>query len=218
MGSGSGEINVTESTFIDNYALTVGGAISIEASAVTLNQSNFYNNTATKGGALYVGGVGTDNYIYSSVFEGNEAIGEGDAMNGLGGAIDWVASSGTIIDTRFTRNFADYGGGVYFGGRSNESTIDKCIFEENEAKYNGGAIDCNSSKMYLTNTVFDGNIAQFGAALCRETNAKSGSGVNNTFKNNHAYISGAALGWMGSIGINIIIFNFIIYNFKNITR
>ena len=63
VGSGSGEINVTESTFIDNYALTVGGAISIEASAVTLNQSNFYNNTATKGGALYVGGVGTDNFI-----------------------------------------------------------------------------------------------------------------------------------------------------------
>ena len=209
VGHGSTEINVTKSTFSDNYAITVGGAISIEASAVTLNESNFYNNTATKGGALYVGGEGTDNYIYSSVFEGNKAINEKEPMNALGGAIDWVASSGTIVDTRFTSNYADYGGGVYFGGRSNESTIKHCLFEDNEAKYNGGAIDCNASKMYLTNTVFDGNIAQFGAALCRETNAKSGSGENNTFKNNHAYISGAALGWMGSVGIKITNYTFI---------
>ena len=209
VGHGSTEINVTKSTFSDNYAITVGGAISIEASAVTLNESNFYNNTATNGGALYVGGEGTDNYIYSSVFEGNKAINENEPMNALGGAIDWVASSGTIVDTRFTSNYADYGGGVYFGGKSNESTIKHCLFEDNEAKYNGGAIDCNASKMYLTNTVFDGNVAQFGAALCRETNAKSGSGENNTFKNNHAYISGAALGWMGSVGINITNYTFI---------
>ena len=154
--------------------------------------------------------VGTDNYIYGSVFEGNNAISSNEtSMDGLGGAIDWVASSGTIIDTRFTSNYADYGGGVYFGGKSNESTIKNCIFEDNQAKYNGGAIDCNASKMYLTNTVFDGNVAQFGAALCRETNAKSGSGENNTFKNNHAIVAGAALGWMGSIGIKITNYTFI---------
>ena len=70
VGSGSGEINVTKSTFSDNLALTVGGAISIEASSVTVNESNFYYNNATDGGALYVGGEGTDNYIYSSCFEG----------------------------------------------------------------------------------------------------------------------------------------------------
>jgi predicted outer membrane repeat protein len=208
VGSGSGQINITGSTFTENIAYTLGGAIRIEASAVTVNTSNFYNNSAQKGGALYVGGVGTNNYIYSSLFEGNIATGTGH-MDGLGGAIDWVASSGTIIDTQFIHNCADYGGGVYFGGRSDESIITSCIFTDNHAKYNGGAIDCNASKMYLTHTIFDGNYAQFGAALCRETNAKSGSGENNTFKNNHAYISGAALGWMGSVGITITNYTFI---------
>ena len=130
-------------------------------------------------------------------------------MNGLGGAIDWVASSGTIVDTRFTDNHADYGGGVYFGENSINSRIENCLFEGNDAKYNGGAIDCNASSMYLTNTVFDGNVAQFGAALCRETNAKRGSGANNTFKNNHAIVVGAALAWMGSIGIKIKNYTFI---------
>ena len=210
VGSASGEINITKSTFRDNVALTTGGAISIDASAVTVNASNFYNNNATKGGALYVGGIGTDNYIYGSVFEGNNAISSSEtAMDGFGGAIDWVASSGTIVDTRFTDNHADYGGGVYFGKNSIDSRIENCLFEKNDAKYNGGAIDCNASSMYLTNTVFDGNVAQFGAALCRETNAQSGSGENNTFKNNHAYVSGAALGWMGSVGITIINYTFI---------
>ncbi|WP_296887139.1 Ig-like domain repeat protein [uncultured Methanobrevibacter sp.] len=210
VGSASGEINITKSTFRDNIAVTTGGAISIDASAVTVNASNFYNNNATRGGALFVGGVGTDNYIYGSVFEGNNAISTNEtAMNGLGGAIDWVASSGTIVDTRFTDNHADYGGGVYFGENSINSRIQNCLFEGNDAKYNGGAIDCNSSSMYLTNTVFDGNVAQFGAALCRETNAKSGSGANNTFKNNHAIVVGAALAWMGSIGIKIKNYTFI---------
>ncbi|WP_296878470.1 Ig-like domain repeat protein [uncultured Methanobrevibacter sp.] len=210
VGEGSGEINVTKSTFRDNVAVFTGGAISIVASSVTVNASNFYNNNANKGGALYVGGVGTDNYIYGSVFEGNNAISSNEtAMDGLGGAIDWVASSGTIIDTRFTDNHADYGGGVYFGKNSIDSRIENCVFEENHAKYDGGAIDCNASTMVLLNTVFDGNVAQFGAALCRETNAKSGSGANNTFKNNHAIVAGAALGWMGSIGIKITNYTFI---------
>ena len=209
VGSESGEINITNSTFRENHAVNYGGAINIEASSVTVNGSNFYDNTAIKGGALYVGGSGTTNYVYSSVFKGNKAIGTGEDMNGLGGAIDWVASSGYIIDSEFTSNCADYGGGVYFGGKSDKSVITNCVFTDNHAKYNGGAIDCNASSMYLTNTLFDGNYAQFGAALCRETHAKSGSGENNTFKNNHAYVSGAALGWMGSVGIKITNYTFI---------
>ena len=215
VGSKSGEINITNSTFRYNHAITTGGAVSINASAVTVNASNFYYNDAVRGGALFVGGNGTSNYIYSSVFEGNKAIGELNTtsgqskMNGLGGAIDWVASSGYIYNSNFTSNCADYGGGIYFGGKSNESVIDNCLFENNKAKYNGGAIDCNASKMYLTNTIFDANVAQFGAALCRETNAQSGSGENNTFKNNHAIVTGAALAWMGSIGIKIVNYTFI---------
>jgi hypothetical protein len=203
VGSGSGEINVTDSTFRDNYALTTGGAISIDASSVTVNGSNFYDNNAVNGGALYVGGDGTTNYVYSSIFEGNKANG------GVGGAIDWVASSATIQDTALTGNYANYGGGIYFGGNAAESRINDCNFTDNHARYKGGAIDCNSSAMYLTNTTFDNNWAQYGAALCREVNAKGGHGENNTFINNHAYVSGAALGWMGSVNITIINYKFI---------
>ena len=208
VGVGSTEIKVITSNFTHNYAKTTGGAISIVASAVTINASNFYYNNATRGGALFVGGEGTANYIYSSLFQGNVAKGQTPG-EGLGGAINWVASSGYLNDTKFISNCADYGGGLFFGGRSDESRISGCEFIDNHAKYNGGAIDCNASKMFLSHTIFDGNYAQFGAALCREINAQSGSGENNTFKNNHAYVSGAALGWMGSVGIKITNYTFI---------
>ncbi|WP_458405217.1 Ig-like domain repeat protein, partial [Methanobrevibacter sp.] len=203
VGTELGNVTITGSTFTANRAYLYGGAISLNSSSVTVNQSNFYDNTALEGGALYVGGESETNYIYTSVFEGNTATA------GNGGAIDWVAASGTIIDSNLTRNFAMYGGGIYFGGLSAESRIEGCIFTDNHAKYNGGAIDCNASKMYLSDTKFDGNYAQFGAALCREVNAKGGSGSNNLFINNHAYVSGAALGWMGSVGITIVNYTFI---------
>ena len=203
VGSDSGKINITNSTFSENHALSTGGAVSLEASSVTVNGSNFYDNYAINGGALHVGAEGITNYVYNSIFERNKANG------GIGGAINWIASSGTIVNSELTSNCADYGGGLYFGNKSSESVISNCVFTDNHAKYTGGAIDCNASKMVLTNTVFDANYAQYGAALCRDVNAKNGSGYNNTFKNNHAYVSGAALGWMGSIGITIVNYTFI---------
>ena len=209
VGALTGYTNITGATFTNNGAVNYGGAINLIASSVTVNESNFYDNYAVRGGALYVGGDGHTNYIYSSLFKGNKAISDKTDMDGFGGAIDWVASSGYIIESEFIDNCADNGGGVYFGGRSHESKIERCNFTNNQAKYNGGAIDCNASKMYLTNTLFDGNVAQFGAALCREINAKEGSGENNTFINNHAIVAGAALAWMGSVGINITNYTFI---------
>ena len=91
VGSSSGEINVTKSNFRDNQALTSGGAISIDASAVTINESNFYDNQAVNGGALYVGGNGTTDYIFSSIFEGNKANG------GVGGAVEVSTSEVRLL-------------------------------------------------------------------------------------------------------------------------
>ncbi|MBE6503867.1 MAG: hypothetical protein E7Z76_06245, partial [Methanobrevibacter sp.] len=203
VGGDSEKINITESTFSENYATLKGGAVDIRVSSVIINASNFYYNNATDGGALYIGGQGHMNYVYSSIFVGNRA------NKGTGGAIDWVASSGTIIDSDLTGNCANYGGGIYFGGLAAQSIVRRCNFTDNHAKYTGGAIDCNSSKLLLYDSRFDSNYAQFGAALCREVSAIGGNGSNNLFINNHAYVSGAALGWMGSADIKIINYTFI---------
>ncbi|WP_296894419.1 Ig-like domain repeat protein [uncultured Methanobrevibacter sp.] len=204
IGSATGYTNITGSTFADNGAINNGGAINLVASSVTVNESNFYDNSAVNGGALYVGGEGTTNFVYSSAFVNNTAT------SGRGGAIDWVAAKGEIIGSNFTENSAEYGGGVYFGLKSKNSQIKNVIFTGNSATKNGGAIDWNSTDGELYNTQFISNYAgEYGAALCREANATGGHGNNNSFTSNHAGIAGAALAWMDSVGISITNYTFI---------
>ena len=204
VGDESKKIEIFNSTFSRNNAYENGGAINVEGSNVTVNLTTFTDNTALEGGAIYVGGSGESNYVHSSVFEGNNATG------GRGGAIDWVVSAGQIIDSNFTKNLAQYGGGVYIGGNSSNSRIENVRFVENSAVKNGGAIDWNATGGQLYNTTFISNYAgEYGAALCREANATGGSGKNNTFISNHAGISGAALGWINVKKIGIVNYTFI---------
>ena len=194
----SGHTNVTNVTFDRNNAAVDGGAINLIASGVRLNDTRFYNNTAQRnGGAVYVGGVGTTNVVYNSGFVDNKA-------NSHGGAIDWRASAGEIMNTNFQRNSAEYGGAIYLNGISSGSKISRVYFGQNTATKNGGAIDCNATLMNLTHTKFVSNRAdEYGAALCRESEATGGFGVNNTFDKNHAGISGAALAWLDVDNIKI---------------
>ena len=203
VGGNCNEINIIQSNFSENNATVKGGAINVESSSIIINASKFFDNCAGDGGALYVGGQSNVNNIYSSIFKGNKAYG------GFGGAINWEMASGMILDSALTGNCADYGGALYIGGFTVETIVKYCNFTDNHAKYSGGAIDCNSSKLYLSESRFDANWAQFGAALCREINAHGGNGSNNVFINNHAFVSGAALGWMGSLNITIVNYTFI---------
>ncbi|WP_058738266.1 Ig-like domain-containing protein [Methanobrevibacter millerae] len=198
VGSDSGNINITNSGFLRNNAITIGGAIDLTASSVAVNNTYFRENTASEGGAIFVGGTGENNFINSSYFTNNIAT------YGKGGAINWNASAGQIFNTNFTQNSAEYGGAVYIGGNSDNSQITNVTFTGNNATYNGGAIDWNATGGKLYNTTFISNYAgEYGAALCRESGATGGSGRNNTFRLNHADIAGAALAWMNVTGIHI---------------
>ena len=203
IGGVGGNATIFNSTFSNNYATVSGGAIDLNASAVNVTYSQFYDNNAHDGGAIYVGGTGQTNYIYRSAFERNNATG------GRGGAINWLASEGVILESNFTENYATYGGAVYMGGTSSGSQINKVIFDSNFAYENGGAIDWNSTGGQLHNTLFINNKAKYGAALCRESNATNGGGKNNTFISNHAFVAGAGLAWMSSAGIKINNYSFI---------
>ena len=203
IGGDSGHTNITNVTFTRNGAYNDGGAINLVASGVSLNDTRFYSNTALRnGGAVYVGGQGSTNVIFESIFDKNEA-------GNRGGAIDWLAQKGNITYSNFTRNSAHNGGALYLNGKSSESVLSHLIFEENVATGNGGAIDCNATLVNLTHTQFTSNRADYGAALCRESGATGGFGINNTFTKNHAYGSGAALAWLGVSNIHINNYTFI---------
>lgn len=205
VGSNSGNVTVLYSNFTENSAVSNGGALALKASGVNITHVLFKSNEAGEsGGALYVGGTGTRNVVWYTVFENNTA-------KDHGGAINWLANSGEVFYSNFTNNSAVYGGGIYLNHISSSSKIVNVIFTGNRATKNGGAIDCNASYMGLNNTQFISNYAgEYGAALCREADAEHGYGGNNTFISNYAGIAGAALAWLDVD--EIAIHNYIFYN------
>ena len=141
--------------------------------------------------------------IEKVVLVGGNASGRfGDNVD-MGGAIYWAGANGTLIGSTIEGNNASIGGGIYYNVTAPDCKIINSTFVSNNAVTNGGAIDCNASRMELINTIFDKNYAHTGAALCREINATEGRGINNTFKNNHAEYAGAALAWINATSISI---------------
>ena len=138
VGADSGNTVINVSVWRENVAYERGGAINLHASGVHIDDGEFYNNVAVNGSAVYVGGVGTENKIHESLFDGNIAT-------GYGAGVYWIAYEGEILNSSFTRNSAVYGGGIYLNGRSNYTTITNTTFTYNNATKNGGAIDCNGT-------------------------------------------------------------------------
>ena len=111
------EIYILNSKFNNNTAFELGGAIMADSYSNIIN-STFDNNNATTGGALYSDSA-TD--IENSTFSNNNATN--------GGAI--VANDGSIVNTTFTKNFAnETGGAIYVSGDLN---LYKVYFNNNTA-------------------------------------------------------------------------------------
>ena len=195
VGQTSGDINITDSTFTNNSAVANGGAIDVNASSVIIVNSNLSGNTAENGGAIYVGGSGEHNSVTSCTFTNNNATGNG-------GAVDWAASNGYILESTFEYNNAENGGAVYIGGDASDGSIINSTFNYNHANENGGAVDWNSTIGRLINSTFEGNTAKYGGATYRGANSAGGFGYGNTYISNHAEINGGAIDW-NSAGGNI---------------
>ena len=152
-------------TFINGFTENFGGAISIETGNVVVDNCIFINNTALNntnaGGisnygtkqnrgyllvnnSLFVnnhadhdGGAITtcyaNSYIYNCVFINNTAHRDGGAIRVS------VYGFGEVQDCIFMFNHADEWGGAYYSW-SGESDIKRCIFLNNTAGTNGGAV------------------------------------------------------------------------------
>ena len=75
---GYGDVNIIESTFVDNEGVH-GGAVSIEFASTTIANSTFINNTGLQGGALYLKRTQVASII-NSTFSANNATDSGSAI------------------------------------------------------------------------------------------------------------------------------------------
>ena len=172
-------------TFINGYTEGNGGAI-LAYGNVDISGSLFINNTASIGGAVYLGSGNVVNCNFTS----------NNATNGS--AISMF--SGTVENSNFISNNATENGGAIFVQM--DISILNSLFENNWASKLGGAVynlmGLSDSKI---NSTFIKNSAYQGGAIY--VNGKStNNNFSSQFHNNWALVSGGAVLFHDSVENN----------------
>ena len=156
-----GTLTVMNATLKNNSSATSGGAISCLAGLMFITNGTFSNNHSDiDGGAVYC--YGNLITLTGSTFISNTAAGNG------GGVFYRSNSMGIVVsDTKFEKNTATNGGGMYLIRIDLAMIIDitgSCVFTGNRALQDGGALWVNElSALYVQQPVtFSSNRAAQG--------------------------------------------------------
>lgn len=175
-------VHVSDSDFSDNSA-QAGGAIFAEiGSEITIIDSHFVNNAFIPinsiGGAVHIEDS-TASIGGDSLFSNNQAF--------AGGAVAFFVGNGTIFDGNFTSNSVIAAGAIYCYNGS--VSIKGGHFSKNAANHSGGVIYSLLSEIKMGGNFYE-NCAVRGAVLyveeCR-VQFESSSSVNITDNSAQAY-------------------------------
>lgn len=220
----NGVLTIENSSFLQNSAKSRGGVLYAEG-VLTIKNSEFSKNSANLyyGGAVYSTG---DLTIEDSVFADNFAGYDGGAIYKNQGLL-------TIANSTFTGNTADFDGGAIFAYLG-EHSIANSTFDGNSAKYyGGGAIEIQSGRLTLSNSILCNNTAkesgaiemEFGglilvnSVLFNNTTEGSGGAVFLEYKDSSALVANCTIsgnaaqsggGWGNAAGGSVTIFNTIV--------
>ena len=171
LGTGS----IVNSSFRNNVITSSGGTISLDSAySATVEDCLFENNSAIRGGAIYVPTY--DGQSQSNVTITNCTFSKNIASE-YGGAIYAKNSLLKISNSNFNDNVAGNNGGAVCT-YSGETRISNCSFDENSAGY-GGALFLKSDEVSVVKSSFVKNIAsQTGGAIYSNTKKVSSSGCS----------------------------------------
>ncbi|KZX14527.1 hypothetical protein [Methanobrevibacter filiformis] len=130
-----------------------GSALYIINANTTISNSEFINNSANFGGAIYNNDTSNNFKIIDSNFTSNLAINNGGAIY-LNGPKSSNILNSTFINLIFNNNSATNGGAIY--NNVSNFNLTNSTFMNNSAT-NGGAIYNNVSNFNLTNSTFMNN-------------------------------------------------------------
>ena len=181
-------VNIDGCLFVDNNAGS--GAAIMSSGKVTVRNTDFQGNSASRGGAAYLDGTTSDSRFEGVTFDQNIATDSGGAIRffgrelfidsliatnneATGGAGGVLAVSGTnhtkqveIVNATFDDNMADDGGAISFEGSSDTLDIRHSSFVNNKATGWGGAVNLTGGKVVVTNSTFSGNqTSDIGGAI-----------------------------------------------------
>ena len=212
---------VHDCTFRDNAAER-GGAVRADESNLEMHDCHILHNSSYGfGGGIFCGLSGRNiARITNCVFEGNRASKEyGGAAHFASYATNAVILSGcrfsdnaapqggaisssnsrkelALNDCQFARNSAKSGGALC--ALSGLVTLERCVFDENEAEHYGGAVFGNSSgaSIILCDSILSDNLAQWGGGLA---SFEAAFGVyGSRFERNSAELAGGGI-WVEGI-------------------
>jgi predicted outer membrane repeat protein len=203
-------LTLSNLTIKNGVGYSGGGGVD-NSGTLTVNQSNFYTNTALSGGAILNTGTAT---ISSTTFSGNSPYFFGHSASC--GAID-NRSSMTVTASTFVNNYANNnntsGGAICNGGTL---TITGSTFSTNSSQGNiggyGGAIYGYAGTLAITNSTFSQNSATTsGGAIYSVGGTVQIS--NSTFGTNPENIGGG--GALSNAGGSVLIQNSVVANGGN---
>eukprot|EP00752_Nemacystus_decipiens_P006539 g5890.t1 len=191
---------VGDTSFIDNFASRMGGAL-LAADDAAVNFSGTTNatgNSAATGGAFNLAG---DSLIATNLtFGGKTVIANNTALEGDGGGMAVTQGCRVFFDdaVTFVDNIAgDDGGGLSIDGDSLLRFSGNTLFSGNSAGSKGGAVYANGNVDGLTydGAVFESNSAAIGGAIASYSGEDSlpNSYIGCTFNSNNATSTGGAI-------------------------
>jgi predicted outer membrane repeat protein len=174
----SAEVNLSHCIFRDNRGNESAGAMAIDYSTVNLDQCKFTeNSTSMVGGAIEIFGNSTVNLERCS-FDSNYAN-VGEYCGGSGGGIGVNVGGANILvnHCNFFGNHSSEGGAISSEGNLE---IEGCLFYNNYACRNGGAIRNYAFVIFHNNTV----VFNRSDSICGGVFATNFIGYNNIIRNN----------------------------------
>lgn len=188
----AGALNVYDSLFYNNYAMSVGpdaygGAIYNSGTAYIANSDFTENRSATFGGAIANNGASAIMNIYHSSFTKNMTINnKGGAISNTDGATLNVSDSTFGGDNSSLGNRSSLGGAIY---NTSTANIYNSTFNNNQSPQGGAIYNNGTTNVY--NSTFLNNIGMRGGAV-----SNAGGVVNlynSTFTNNISTNQGGAI-------------------------
>ena len=156
-------VNITDSTINNNFAILGGGIGNGGTGVMTITNSTISNNSAGTGGGCY-NGLATMNLISSTV--NNNVAGAAPGSGNGGGIITSTEKLNVINSTLHNNTASGRGGGIYNGGLDSQISISQSTISQNFASLGGGGVgNNNNASIKILNTIVADNVSSNGPDL-----------------------------------------------------
>jgi len=151
--------SVSECDFGENMATGYGAGL-FSACELELQRCSFTGNSVSAyGGGIYL----TSPWNQEAMVQVTECIFESNTAGLRGGGVYLLADTAAIVRSKITSNSAEVmGGGLHIANAQAAYLVSNCLFADNYATREGGAVGMQWGRLWLVNSTLAGNIADEG--------------------------------------------------------